>query len=63
MGYTPAGLEVWSAMRALDYLATRPEVDSERIGVTGISGGGVMTWLLTALDGRIKAAAPSCSTY
>lgn len=62
-GYTPAGLEVWNAMRALDYLETRPEVDRQRMGVTGISGGGVMTWLLAALDDRIKAAAPSCSTY
>jgi cephalosporin-C deacetylase-like acetyl esterase len=63
LGYTPAGLEVWSAMRALDYLATRPEVDARRLGVTGISGGGVMSWYLAALDERIQAAAPSCSTY
>ena len=34
-GYTPAGTEVWNAMRALDYLETRADVDSDRMGVTG----------------------------
>jgi dienelactone hydrolase len=62
-GYTPAGVEVWNAMRALDWLETRPEVDAARIGVTGLSGGGVMTQYLAALDERVAAAAPSCSTY
>lgn len=63
LGYTPAGVEVWNAMRALDWLATRPEVDLSRIGATGISGGGVMTQLWAALDERVGVAAPSCSTY
>lgn len=63
LGYTPAGVEIWNAMRALDYLETRPEVDARRIGATGISGGGVMTMILAALDERIRAAAPSCSVY
>jgi len=63
LGYTPAGVEVWNAMRALDWLATRPEVDMKRIGLTGISGGGAITWYLAALDDRIAAAAPSCSTF
>lgn len=63
LGYTPAGVEVWNAMRGVDWLATRPEVDSTRIGVTGISGGGVMTQFLAALDDRISVAVPSCSTY
>ncbi|MDY0149080.1 MAG: acetylxylan esterase [Kiritimatiellia bacterium] len=62
-GYTPAGVEVWNAMRALDWLATRPEVDSSRIGVTGISGGGVMAQYLAALDDRVTAVAASCSTF
>lgn len=63
LGYTPAGVEVWNAMRALDYLETRREVDMKRIGLTGISGGGAMTWYTAAVDERIAAAAPSCSTF
>lgn len=57
-GYTPAGVETWNAMRALDYLQTRPEVDGNRLGVTGRSGGGVYSWWLAALDDRIKVAVP-----
>lgn len=63
LGYTPAGAEVWNGIRALDYLQTRPEVDPKRIGVTGISGGGAITWYLSAVDERVRAAAPVCSTY
>jgi len=62
-GYTPAGVEVWNAMRAVDYLETRPEIDKSRIGLTGISGGGAMTWFTAAVDERIAAAAPVCATY
>jgi dienelactone hydrolase len=54
-GYTPAGVEAWNAVRALDYLETRPEVDMKRIGVTGRSGGGAYTWWLAAIDDR-----PAC---
>lgn len=57
-GYTPAGVECWNSMRALDYLSTRPEVDTNRFGVTGRSGGGAYSWFVTAMDERIKAAAP-----
>jgi cephalosporin-C deacetylase-like acetyl esterase len=57
-GYTPAGVECWNAMRALDYLASRPEVDAQRIGATGISGGGIGTFWIAAADERVKAAAP-----
>ena len=63
LGYTPAGVEVWNAIRALDYLETRSEVDAKRIGLTGISGGGAMTWYTAAVDERIAAAAPVCSTF
>lgn len=57
-GYTPAGVEAWNCVRALDYLQTRPEVDPNRIGVTGRSGGGAYSWWIAALDDRIKAAVP-----
>jgi dienelactone hydrolase len=57
-GYTPAGVEAWFGIRALDYLCSRPEVDKERIGMTGRSGGGSYTWTVAALDERVKVAAP-----
>jgi len=57
-GYTPAGVETWDAMRALDYLASRPEVDAARLGVTGRSGGGAYSWFLAALDDRVQVIAP-----
>jgi dienelactone hydrolase len=57
-GYTPAGVEAWNSIRALDFLETRPEVDKSRFGVTGRSGGGAYSWWVAALDERIKAAAP-----
>ncbi len=57
-GYTPAGVEAWNGIRALDYLQSRPEVDGTRLGVTGRSGGGAYSWWIAALDERIKAAAP-----
>ncbi|MBI3869489.1 MAG: acetylxylan esterase [Verrucomicrobia bacterium] len=63
LGYTPAGTEVWNAIRALDWLETRHEVDAKRIGLTGISGGGAMTWYVAAVDERVAVAAPSCSTF
>lgn len=58
-GYTPAGVETWAGIRALDYLATRPEVDMEKIGVTGRSGGGAYSWFITAVDDRIAVSAPT----
>lgn len=61
-GYTPAGTEVWNAMRALDYLETRPDVDSDRMGVTGLSGGGVISWCLGAADERVKVVVPVCQS-
>ncbi len=47
-------------LRGLDYLATRPEVDQERLGCTGVSGGAVSTLYASALDQRIKCAVPVC---
>jgi len=60
IGRNTAWYEIWDGMRAIDYLQSREEVDGERIGCTGNSGGGTQTAYLMALDGRIKAAAPSC---
>ncbi|MBN1418904.1 MAG: acetylxylan esterase [Planctomycetes bacterium] len=61
-GYTPGGVELWNAMRGVDLLSSLPEVDPQRIGVTGISGGGAYSWYLAAADPRIKVAAPVCGT-
>ena len=63
LGYTPAGPEVWNAIRALDYLETLPEVDSKRVALTGISGGGAITWYAAAVDSRFQVVAPVCSTW
>jgi dienelactone hydrolase len=57
-GYTPAGVEAWNAMRCLDYLETRPEVDSKKFGITGRSGGGAYSWWTAAIDERIACAVP-----
>lgn len=56
--YSPAGLEVWNVIRALDYLETRPEVDSRRFAITGRSGGAAMSWFSAAVEPRIKAVVP-----
>jgi dienelactone hydrolase len=58
-GYTPAGVEAWNCIRALDYLQSRPEVDGTKLGVTGRSGGGAYSWWIASLDERIKAAVPT----
>ncbi|MBL8817494.1 MAG: acetylxylan esterase [Planctomyces sp.] len=57
-GYTPAGVEAWNCIRALDYLQSRHEVDGNRLGVTGRSGGGAYSWWIAALDERIQCAVP-----
>jgi cephalosporin-C deacetylase-like acetyl esterase len=64
-GYTAAGLEVWNVIRGIDYLETRGEVDAQRVGITGRSGGAAMSWFSAAVDDRIKVIVPVMgnSTY
>jgi len=59
-GYSPTKYFIWDGIRSVDYLLTRKEVDPERIGMTGRSGGGTQTAYTAALDDRILAAAPEC---
>jgi len=59
-GWGAATYRIWDGVRSIDYLVSRPEVDAERIGCTGNSGGGTMTSYLMITDKRIYAAAPSC---
>ena len=57
-GYTPAGVECLNGIRGIDYLISRPDVDAQRIAVTGISGGGAATFWIAAADERVKVAVP-----
>jgi cephalosporin-C deacetylase-like acetyl esterase len=59
-GESFARYTIHDGLRALDYLASRPEVNPARIGITGNSGGGTHTAYLAAIDPRLKVAAPSC---
>lgn len=60
MGQSVARYFIHDGMRAIDYLVSRPEVDAERIGATGCSGGGTQTTYIAALDPRVKVAAVAC---
>lgn len=57
-GSSQARYEIWDGIRAVDYLLTRKEVDPDRIGITGRSGGGTQSAYIAAFDDRIYAAAP-----
>ena len=60
LGRNAATYRIWDGMRGIDYLQTRAEVDPQRIGCTGNSGGGTLTSYIMALDERVDCAAPSC---
>jgi sugar lactone lactonase YvrE len=61
LGMPLSGLQVYENMRAVDYLQSRPEVDGEKIGITGASGGGNQTMYAGAWDERFKCVVPVCS--
>ncbi len=61
-GFSPLAVELWNARRAVDYLASRKDLDATRIGATGRSGGGMTTFYLAAIDERIRASAPVSGT-
>ena len=59
-GESVARYFIWDAKRSIDYLAGRPEVDPQRIGAAGCSGGGALTTFIGSLDSRLKAVIPAC---
>lgn len=59
IGSSLARYMIWDGIRAIDYLTARPEVDAQRIGITGRSGGGTQSAYIAAFDERIKAVAPA----
>lgn len=60
LGRSAGTFRIWDGIRSLDYLVSRKDIDPNRLGLTGSSGGGLVTAQLMALDERIACAAPSC---
>ncbi|MFZ4507031.1 MAG: alpha/beta hydrolase family protein [Fimbriimonas sp.] len=60
MGTPLYGIYVWDVMRGLDWLETRPEIDTKRVGISGCSGGAAATMYAFAVDERIGSAVPVC---
>ncbi|MFW6599076.1 acetylxylan esterase [Propionibacteriaceae bacterium Y2011] len=61
-GYSPVAAEGWTAVRGFDLLAGLDEVDPDRIGITGHSGGGAVSWWAATLEPRIRAVVSSTGT-
>jgi len=60
IGEGAARFFIWDAKRGIDYLVSRPDVDSTRLGAAGCSGGGALTTFIGAMDPRLKAVVPAC---
>ena len=60
VGWNFARFRIWDAVRSIDYMETRPELDLSKLAVAGCSGGGTMSTYMQAFDDRIKVACPSC---
>ena len=61
-GFSPISVEVWNAIRGLDYLVSRDDVDAERITINGVSGGGHLSWMAGAVDDRFTVVQPVAAT-
>ena len=61
-GYTPMAIEVWNAMRAVDYLISRPDVIADKLTITGVSGGGHLSWMAGAAEPRLTVVQPAAGT-
>jgi len=59
-GISVMGLQTWNSIRVLDFLAGLPDVDPQRLAVTGASGGGTQTFMVMGIEPRVKVAAPVC---